>query len=208
MLKEDINLFARNFEERAKLIAEQTIKDIEYKQTKLKNKQDLINDLQYEVRLITDDIINDIKTYVYRSDYNLFQMITPNMFWECWRYKGSNNLKDEDKEKYKKSYKFITNRIKDDILKNNKEFELTSIIDYNYSTFYTFEYKYKNIKLRIDIPMYPNARENNYQELLRGYSLYLCTSNTSCELIYHNLNYEKVADFLENYVKEKVEDNA
>lgn len=179
--------------------AKNIVKTINNKQMKLKAKEEQIEDLQYESNLIEIDIIDDIKNDLYRSDFNLFCMITPNGFDETWRYS-----RDNTKEDYKKSYNFVTNRIKEYILKNNKDYKLQSVINYNFGVYYEFEYKYKNKVIRIDVPMYPAANKDNYKELMHGYRVYLQTSSNCWKQIYCNIDYKEITNFLEDYTKKEV----
>lgn len=177
--------------------AKNIIDEINNKQNKLQKKEEQIYDLKYEARLIAEDIVNTIKIDIYRSTYNLFRTITPNIFWGCWRY---SNDKESAKD-YKESFDTIINMIEKNILKNNTNFKLYKIYDYNYGTYYEFEFTYIDTKLRIDIPMYNNASINNYKELLAGYRLYLNTSENSSTKIYQSIDFRELADFLEKYVQ-------
>ena len=104
--------------------------------------------------------------------------------------------------KYKKSFKFITDKIKKEILKDNNDFKLKDISNYFYETSFEFEYEYKNHIIRIDIPMYSSAYTKNYNDLLYGYKLYLETNPHCYELKLWDLNYKTFADSLETYIKD------
>lgn len=174
------------------------VNDINSKKEKIKQKQKLIEDLKYESNLIEQDMINNIKIDLYHSSYNLFSYISASYFIDAIRY-----LHTDDKEKkkeYKKSFTFITNQIKENILKNNNEFKLKDINNYFFETSFEFEYEYKNHIIRIDIPMYSNAYIKNYEDLLYGYKCYLNTSEHCYELKFYDLNYKTFADKLEKYI--------
>lgn len=202
-----LKTFADTLEVQRLAEAKNIIDGINNKKRKIKAKKEQIEDLQYESDLITRDIINTIKIDLYRSEYNLFSMISANTFWEAWTYKGTKKWDDKEKKKeFKKSYNFIVDRIKEEILKNNDEFKLINIIDSNYSTFYNFEYEYKDIKIGISIPIYIHANKDNYEDLLKGYRALICQSGACWQQIICDLNYREVADKLESYLKEKFKD--
>ena len=187
----------KNYENTKALVI---VNDINSKKEKIKQKQKLIEDLKYESNLIEQDMINNIKIDLYNSSYNLFSYISASHFIDAQRYLHTDD-KEKKKEK-KKSFTFITNQIKENILKNNNEFKLKDISNYFYETSFEFEYKYKNHILRIDIPMYSSAYIKNYEDLLYGYRLYLQTSSHCYDLKFYDLNYKTFADKLEKYINE------
>ena len=200
MFNEELKKFALGYEAYENAKALEIVNNINNKKEKMKQKQKLIEDLKYESDLIEQDMINNIKVDLYQSSYNLFGYISASHFIDAQRY-----LHTDDKEKkkeYKKSFTFITNKIKENILKNNNEFKLKDISNYFYETSFEFEYKYKNHIIRIDIPIYSNAYTKNYNDLLYGYKCYLNTSEHCYELKFYDLNYKTFADKLEKYINE------
>lgn len=202
MFDERLKRFALGYEEYENAKALLIVNDINAKKEKIKQKQRLIEDLKYESDLIEQDMIRNIKVDLYSSAYNLFGYIPSSHFKEAQQY-FKNNTDDEAK---KKSFSFITNKIKEEILKNNNEFKLKEIVDYLYETAFEFEYEYKNHIIRIDIPMYSNAYIKNYNDLLYGYRLYIQTSSNCYELKFWNLDYRAFADSLEKYINDLKEE--
>lgn len=202
MFSEELKKFALGYEVYENTKALEIVNNIKNKKEKMKKKQTLIEDLKYESDLIEQDMINNIKIDLYHSSYNLFGHISASMFTEAICYFNKRVDDKEKKKEYKKSFNFITNKIKEEILKNNNEFKLKDITDYFFKTAFEFEYKYKNHIIRIDIPIYSSAYIKNYNDLLYGYRLYLKTSSNCYELKFYDLNYKTFADSLEKYIND------
>ena len=200
MFNEELKKFALEYEIHENTKALEIVNNIKNKREKIKQKQKLIEDLKYESDLIEQDMINNIRVNLNNSSYNLFGYISASMFTEAICYFNKRVNDKEKKKEYKKSFNFISNKIKEEILKNNNEFKLKDITNYFFETAFEFEYKYKNHIIRIDIPIYSSAYIKNYEDLLYGYRLYIKTSTNSYELKFWDLNYQTFADSLEKYI--------
>lgn len=200
MFNEELKKLALGQEKYENAKALEIVNTIKKKKEKIKQKQTLIEDLKYESYLIEQDMINNIKVDLCHSSYNLFGYISSSRFVEAQHYLTSKIDDKEKKKEYKKSFNFITNKIKEEILKNNGDFKLKNIVSYFYETTFQFEYEYKNHTVRIDIPIYSNADIKNYEDLLYGYKLFLKTSSSSYKLALYNLDYQAFANELEKYI--------
>lgn len=195
----------------AKLIeAELIAKDLNSRITKLNNKQEAIKNLQYEHNLIESDIIHFIKIELYHSEFNLFKLID-DLFIQAIKYINRKNINWEEskytKEACKHAYTIIISIVSKYILKNKPGFKLDTILDYFFGCYYELEFIYKRKRIRIDIPMYKAVNPNNYTELLYGYRVYIKTGSNSWLQLFTNVDYRVIADNLEKYINEEMNNN-
>lgn len=136
---------------------------------KANKKQEQINDLTYEKELIIGNVIDCIKEDLNESAYNLFRYCNSHVLREAWFY--FNHQHDDEsvfcisqsgkslKKEYEGAFNFVTAVINKNILFEDPDFVLTGVTDFNFSSSYEFEYSYKDKKLRIGIPAFPNAND-------------------------------------------------
>ena len=178
---------------KAKILKQQ----IEKRSNLVAEKESLIEKINYEKRLIVNDIINTFKNEMQSSEFNLIWGIDETSYYTVWLYHQNKN----DEEKTKQLFKWITDVIKEKILLNNKHFKLTEIIMTGYNRqSYRFEYKYKKHKFGVEIPMFNTTNNENYKEMLLGYKIYHYTSEYTLELIISNLDYNQLANEFKQYI--------
>lgn len=172
---------------------------------KHKVKLEAINNLIYEKNLIEEDICNVIREDLAGCSYNLFRFFNASLLSDAWRYsRFKNEFEDEEeKNKCKNSYEFVITQIKRNILREDNDFELIAIVEYNYGDRYEFEYTYKGQEITVSIPNYGIAKPKNYIDLLQGTILRYHESECVIGNLAHDLNYEKIAEELKKW-KEKV----
>lgn len=201
-----------SYEELEKRSLKALLDDMNYRVEKLKEKEDKIDDLIYEKELITRDIAGAITTDICFSRFNIYLGFKTSLFEEALRYfwhKSDTTYwkeKPEEKKKCKNAFNFVREIIYQKLLKNNEEYKLLLITNYNFGKAYRFEFKYKNQIIEITIPMWERATCENFKEFLYGYQVLYRESEHVNILITHDIDPNKVADALEKWVKENATD--
>ena len=200
-ITEKINCFGESLEEQRLLKAKLLEKSIKQRTDLIREKNQLITNLNYEKDLITDDIVNIIKQQLVDSEFNLIFGFSSDYFHTVWLYNQDKEFV-KDKDKAKQLFKWITEAIKEKILFNDKQFKLIDITIYGYDRHaYSFQYKYKNHKFDIKIPMFNTVDRKNYKEMLLGYQIYYYTSDNCSKLIANNLDYRQLANDFKQYLE-------
>lgn len=172
---------------------------------RFKNKQHEINELTYEKELIEDDIIDVIKTNVHNSKCGLFWGIRDSIFTDTHRYfwhKDDNKWSEEDKEKYKTSYEYVIETLKEKFFKDYNDVELIEVVEFWYGVSYEFTYKYKNQTIRIEVPCYSMANKENYGYLLNGYRALYAENEYSWNTIAYGVDYRDIIEPLHKWMDE------
>ena len=215
---DELYRFAEGFEKAEFDKADFVVSEINKRLEREKTKQKQIEELAYEKNLITKDIIDTIKYDLCNSKYNLFWGLKTEIFNKAWKYFWHKKDKDwwgEDKEEakkkkkeYKSSFDYVIDTIKRNILSNDDTYELTEILDSNFSRAYCFQYKYKDQTIQLTIPMWHCADADTYQEMLRGYVLNYQSPKYKCcwDFICCDIDYRKVSIVLADWVKENAKE--
>lgn len=200
-LTEELNCFGKNLEEQRLRKAKLLEKSIKQRTDLMHEKKQLITNLNYEIDLITNDIVDIIKQQLPDSEFNLIFGFDSNDFHTVWLYNQNKKLV-KDEPKAKQLFKWVTEAIKEKILFNDKQFKLIDITTYGYDSYaYSFQYKYKNHKFDIKIPMFNAVDRKNYKEMLLGYQIYYYTSDNCSKLIANNLDYHQLANDFKQYIE-------
>jgi len=206
---------------KAQYALEETKKRLE----KANVKQEQIDNLKYEKELILDNVFNLIREDIAQSYYNIFRFFNTNeLLWEAWKYslfkeKGRLQEIEEAHEKepndckslevFENSYNFVLRTIKDRLIpeKYRDESTLVELIDWCYSTAYEFTFKYKDIEFIICVPMFNNANDKNYLEMLSGYILRFKESEYCIGLAFNAINPNEFKIKLEEWLDERLKEN-
>lgn len=200
-LSEELNCFCENIEEQRLRKARLLEKSIKQRTDLMHEKKQLITNLNYELDLITNDIVDIIKQQLPDSEFNLIVGFESDYFHTVWLYNQDKKLV-KDEPKAKQLFKWITEAIKEKILFNDKQFKLIDITMHGYDRHaYSFQYKYKNHKFDIQIPMFNTVDRKNYKEMLLGYQIYYYTSDNCSKLIANNLDYHQLANDFKQYLE-------
>ena len=207
MKLEGLDEFILQQEYEEKLKAQNILSQIQIRQERKNNKLKLIEELNYEKDLITNDIVGIIQRDLDCSQYNLFKGFGADVFWKVWKFSCyQDTLTKKDKEEFKFLYEYILSVIKEKILLNNNDFELTKITDSCFARHYVFEYLYKNQQIHIYIPMFSHTDSDNYPEMLEGYKIYH-VQKYHYNTIAYGLDYDKVANDLKEWIEKNKEEN-
>lgn len=194
--------FISQQEKNEKLKAEIVLEKIKIRQQRKNDKIKKIEELNYEKDLIVDDIINIVKKELNCSKYNLFTGFFSDTFHNIWRYfHYKEEIKKREIEQIETVFNYVTSQIKEKILLNDENFELTKVVDSCYGRHYVFEYSYKNHNFYVYIPMFDKANDENYAELLEGYKIYYKKSEYHDEIIAYGLDYDEVAKELKEFIQ-------
>lgn len=200
-----------NLEEREEARNKYILEEINKRQQKLKNKEDEIDNLQYERNLVLNDLLSVIRTDISHSGLNLFRYLDEgDLFYESWRYANNHKNKDFEpykdnavKKKEKQSYGFVTSQIERLILNGNTEFKrVDSVMDYYYSLYYEYTYEIRGHEIYICIPNFHRADDKNYQELLSGYVIRYKESDYCIGWICSDIDYTKIYDKLMAWIND------
>ncbi len=203
MTSKEIDKLTKQLETERQLKTAQRLKDINYRQNLISEKNELIEKLNFEKTLITDDLVKTIKN-LNSSEISLIWGANSQCFHDAWRYFHSKDeIKNEEiKKKWKRNYEYVITRITEVLLLDNKNFKLKKINAYGYDeSHFGFEYKYKKKMFEISIPMFDNTTNENYKEILLGYKVYIQTSEHCWSLIAKDLDPNVVAQKLKEYVE-------
>lgn len=202
MKLEGLDEFILQQEYEEKLKAQNIVSQIQIRQKRKNDKLKLIEELNYEKDLITNDIVGIIQRDLGCSQYNLFKGFDADVFWKVWKYFWhKDDLKKKEKEEFESLYSYILSVIKEKILLNNNDFVLTKIIE-SCSMHYVFEYLYKNQTIAVYIPMFSHTDSENYFEMLEGYRVFL-GEKYHYKCIVSGLDYDKVANDLKEWIEKK-----
>ena len=200
MKLEELDEFVLQQQHKEKLKAQNIVSEIQIRQKRKNDKIKLIEELNYEKDLITNDIVGIIQRDLSCSQYNLFRGFNPDVFRKVWQYYHyKDTLTNKEKEEFKSSYEYIVSVIKEKILLNNNDFELTKIIDSCFERHYVFEYLYKNQQIQVYIPMFLHTDNENYLEMLEGYKVYHNVDKYRYDCIICGLDYDEVASKLKEW---------
>ena len=205
---EDLRRLWMDKEEKDKLDAEDLLKTIKTKQDKIKAKEDLIENLLYEKSLITQDLCKSVKE-IQDSYFGLFRYIVNGDFmWRTWKYfnykdevENDEELTEEEKERYRNDFEFVTVRIKR-AFELDDDFELLAVSMYNYYAGYYFQYKYTGDKYRHEeIEIYiPDFTRGDIQDI-GGYHINYKSSECCWDYIANGLDYHELAKTLKKWLE-------
>lgn len=192
-----------SYEAKQELARQATLSNLQQKQDFLKEKNALVERLEYEKTLIQNDIISYIQTDI-NSYFGMFSGLSDQMYSKFFQ------IFHQPKEKRTKEeqdlYKMIINDITTKFLHSNKDFKIDDVYDYNFGEKYEFFFKYKKHRVYITIPQFSCANEKNYLSLLTGYDFGIEKNEHYFEVLYSSLRYEEVADFIKNWVENQSKD--
>lgn len=191
---------------------EQISTQLDKKLNSLKHKTSQIEELSYERELITNDIISYIRTDIKNSCISLFRHCSSNVLEGAHRYfylnKDKSGCNKETLDEFRSDFEYALRVIRQQFrIQDEKVFQLTCIMNFNFDTSYDFTFEYHNPELprvvtfTIQIPDFSAANAENYSYLLDGYSIFHNTSDCSATRIAHNLDHHKVADALHEFLK-------
>lgn len=203
MTSKEIDKLIKQLETERQLKTAQRLKDINYRQNLINEKNELIEKINFEKTLIINNLVDNIKN-LNSSEISLIWGASSQYFRDAWKYfHYKDKEKDEEtKKKWKRSYEFVITKINSDILLDNKDFKLKNILYCGYdNSQFSFEYTYKKQVFEISIPMFDNTTLDNYKEMLLGYRVYIQTSESSWSLIIKDLDPNIVAQKLKEYIK-------
>lgn len=216
---EDFAKQEEKFEEAKALYA---LKETDKRIEKANKKQEEIDNLTYEKGLILQNALDVIREDINQSYYNIFRYLNiRETLWLTWKYahfKKENRLEDIEKDykkdkkynkplkDYKVAFDFVVDTVKDRLIpeKYRKKSDLIKIIDCNHSTQYEFTFKYKNIEYGICIPMFINANQDNYLELLGGYALRFKDSEYCISRAFNTLSPREFREKLEGWITDRL----
>lgn len=191
------------YEAKQELARQATLSNLQQKQDFFKKKNTLIEELEYEKKLIQDDIISYIQTDI-NSYFGMFSGLSDQMYSKFFHI--FHQSKEERTKDDQGLYKMIINDITTKFLHSNKDFKIDDVYDYNFSEKYEFLFKYKKHRVYINIPQFSRANEKNYLDLLTGYNFGIEKNEHHWEVLYSSLRYEEVADFIAKWVENQSKD--
>ena len=191
---------------------EQISAQLNKKVNSLKRKTSQIEELSYERELITNDIISYIRTDIKNSCISLFRYCSSNVLESAHRYfylnKDKSGRNKEALDKFRPDFEYALRVIRQQFrIQDEKVFQLTCIMNFNFGMSYDFTFEYHNpelprvITFTIQIPDFSAANTENYPYLLDGYSIFHNTSESSSTRIAHDLDFHKAADALHDFLK-------
>lgn len=199
----ELEKFAMGQEAKRQIETKNMLDKINYRQGLINKKNQIIENLNYEKELITNDIISIVKNFI-SSEISLIWGAGSGYYDDAWKYfHYKDEITDEEKKKkLKDAYDLVLMQIKSRILLDNKDFKLQNIYFYGYDkTYYIFVYEYKNHVFEIKIPMFDRASSENYQDMMLGYKILIQTSESCWSIIICDLHPVVVADKLKEYIK-------
>lgn len=199
--------FMQNQETKRQIETKNILDKIDYRQGLINEKNKIINNLNYEKELITEDIVKLVKG-LNSSELSLIWGATSKQYHDAWLWNQQDVINNKNIDELKNSYKLVTLQIQDRLLLNNKKIKLKGISLYGYDeTGYSFYFEYKNHTFEIYVPMFERATKENYKDMLLGYKLLIKTSEYTWDTIIRDLNYNVVAQKLKEYIENlEVED--
>lgn len=199
------NSYFTDYEEARKQFVLSALK---FREEKLKEKDDIIDNLKYERELIALDIVHVYREDVAISDLNLFKGFATESFWKAWKY--FNYKKEIDKkelEEYSNHFGYITRTIAD-VFADPKFCKLKEVLNYNHEQAYEFVYEYNDgvstpTQFYVSVPMFGNTTAKNYQDMV--FKVSYLVSESCWDLIVADIDYRVVAKALADWLKERKE---
>lgn len=196
-----------SYEERESKRNQYVLDQIAERISKLKEKNKVISNLQYETDLITMDIVNCVRNDLATSRNNIFSGLVSDVMYFAWRF---NCQKDEkywqDKESYDKAktaFEYITRTVSQRFLKDISNYTFKAIIMYNNNFGYDFQYEIDDITIEIYIPNFNATNSTNYTEMLYGYIIRWEESSHCWSYISSGFDIEKMNQDLIHFLKSK-----
>lgn len=177
------NFYGVDMHQREYLKASYVKNSIETRQTKLREKEDAIANLQYERDLIVDNLVNITKEDLQYSAFNIFRFYNPDFYYKVWthsRFLNSNKADfykdcDEDtKQTNKTCYECALELIKNNLIPEEyvNRISFAEVIRCSYVGTYDFIMLLDNDRtLSIVIPDFNLANKDNYVNIILGYTL-------------------------------------
>lgn len=193
--------FIQEQEAKRQIETKNILDKIDYRQGLINEKNKIINTLNYEKELITEDIVKLVKG-LNSSELSLIWGATSKQYHDAWLWNQQDVINNKNIDELKNSYKLVTLQIQDRLLLNNKKIKLKDISLYGYDEIgYSFYYEYKKHTFEIYVPMFERATKENYKDMLLGYKLLIKTSEYTWDTIIRDLNYNVVAQKLKEYIE-------
>lgn len=193
--------FIQEQEAKRQIETKNILDKIDYRQGLINEKNKIINTLNYEKELITEDIVKLVKGLNF-SELSLIWGATSKQYHDAWLWNQQDVINNKNIDELKNSYKLVTLQIQDRLLLNNKKIKLKDISLYGYDEIgYSFYYEYKKHTFEIYVPMFERATKENYKDMLLGYKLLIKTSEYTWDTIIRDLNYNVVAQKLKEYIE-------
>lgn len=189
---------------------------------KASKKQEEIDNLNYEKGLILNNVFALIKEDIHESYFNIFRYCKVNeLMYKAWKYayfKDShrlNDLKKAHKEDpkynpslndYKETFEFVVKTVKNRLIPEQyrEDSTLIELLDFNYSTAYEFTFKCKGVEYTISVPVFLNVNNNNFLEILNGYTLRFQESEHCIGFAFSAINPEEFMESLEKWLDERI----
>lgn len=200
-MTELLDKFIQEQEAKRQIETKNMLDKINYRQGLINEKDKIINNINYEKELITNDIVRIVKG-LNSSELSLIWGADSRTYHDAWLYQTKDVVNNENIDRLKNSHKLVLEQINDKILLNNKKFKLKEVVMYGYDgRGYSFYYKYKKHTFEIYVPMFEKATKETYKDAMLGYKVLVETSEQIWSTIICDLNYSVVAQKLKEYVE-------
>ncbi len=218
-LTDEMRAYFNRMKEVSDLKAKFTYDNIRETMNKAYKKQELIDELDYERKLIVEDALKQVREELNNSSYSIFPFTNSDIFYKAWKYfnyKKSGKLSEIEKayeehpmdgyslKDYKNDFGYAYRTIKGYLIPEKYEkAELIKIYDCSYSSSYEFYFRINNIDFIIEIPVFMNVTQDNYADIIAGYKLRQ-EEGCSISLEFSEINPAVFKDKLDKWLDDKV----
>ena len=208
-VRNSLTYFYDDQEEREKKFV---VDEIKSRQDKLAKKDEEISNLQYERNLILLDVIGTINNDLRNSGWNLFKYFDGDIFWKAWKYchhkdelegmlkSGDKDMPQEEFDKYKSSFGYTKDTVQRVFFGELKDKVKFKEIIRSWEIGYDYIFIYKKQEIQVFIPTFL-CDEKTYGYMLNGYHVSYSESDCCTSWITHDLDYHKVADRLQEWLR-------
>ena len=202
----DYNAYFENQEKKEK---QELLDKIKKVQDRLNNKDNAIEELQYERNLIFGNLCNIISNDLRNSAFNIFRGFTSDICWKAWRWCNYKDRVDEELingkltkdeyDKYMACFDLTVGRIIGCFFGELKGKVKFKEIIKNWTVGYDYIYTYEDQEVNILIPIF-NADDKDYGYALEGYRAGYKESERVRGYIANGLDYKEVAKKLQDWL--------
>ena len=184
---------------------------------KLRQKQEVIDELTYEKKLLENDALSIIKDDLANSRFNIFRMTNKtDLLWRAWRYfncKKDGTLSELGNDDFESAFDFVKEVVEKSLIPDciRDSVTLKEFVDYGYASFYEFGYEYesdgKRLEFTISVPMFSSANDKNYMEILQGYTLKYSEKEGIIKHAFSEIDHTKFKNRLGEWIEGRLGNN-
>lgn len=209
MTNKEMDTFTARWEAEEAAKKQALLDKIDLVKTRIANKDKAIEELQYERKLVFNDLCNIISEELRMSAFNIFMGFGPDIFRKAWRWNqhretvekelADGTLTKDEYKSHKTAFDATVSIVKDKFFGDLKDKVKFKEIIMSWTSGYDYIFTYKKQEIQIFIPLF-HADEKDWQYALLGYRASYKESDICNTWLFTNLDYKEVANKLQEWM--------